>query len=179
MNNREIIENIVTEKAICEYGFGEHEQIPFSDKVVYICQTDCSRYGHCWACPPFVGDIHDCMARTEKYKHFCIFSTVTEVTDSCSLEACMPAKRAHEALTREIRKELQDSGLEDFLVLSTGCSKCEMCAHPDAPCRFPEERLSSMESHGILLVNLLEEMGLSSYYGNDMAVYFSMILFND
>ena len=178
MTNREIIEEIITSYDICEYAFGDYAQIPFSDKVIYICRTDCPRYGHCWACPPAVGDIHDCMERTEHYNRFCIFSTVAEVSDSNNLGACLPAKKAHEALSRRIRKDVQ-AQVPDSLMLSTGCSICDECTYPQEPCRYPRERLSSMESHGIVLVNLIEQMGLCADYGNNAVVYFTMILYND
>lgn len=178
MTNTERIEKIVASHDVCEYTFGDYGQIPFSDKVIHICRSDCPRYGHCWACPPAVGDIHDCMERTSAFKRFCLFSTVAEVSDSNNLAACLPAKKAHEALSRQIRAELRQT-LPEHLMLSTGCSICDTCTYPDGPCRFPEERLSSMESHGIVLVNLIEAMGMCADYGNDMVVYFTMILYND
>jgi predicted metal-binding protein len=178
MTNREKIEEIITEFDICEYSFGKYDQIPFSDKVIYICQSDCPRYDHCWACPPAVGDIHRCMESVGNYNSFCLFSSVWEVSDIYDMDACLAVKKGHEALTRQLRSRVKQS-LEDILVLSTGCTLCDKCTYPDEPCRHPEERLNSMESHGILLVNLLENMGMCSNYGNDMAVYFSMILFND
>ena len=178
MTNREKIEEIITKFDICEYTFGDYSQIPFSDKVIYICQTDCPRYNHCWACPPAVGNIHDCMQRVGHYDRFCLFSTVAEVADIYDMDACLAVKKEHESVTRQIRAQVQ-SRIADILVLSTGCAVCDKCTYPDEPCRHPQLRLNSMESHGILLVNLLENTGMCSNYGNDMAVYFSMILYND
>ncbi|MDO5408898.1 MAG: DUF2284 domain-containing protein [Lachnospiraceae bacterium] len=176
MNTIEKIESIITEYPICEYCFGNTSQIPFSDKVLFICETDCTRYKHCWACPPHAGSIHDNIQKCHTYEHFLLFSTVTEVSDSWNTEVCLEAKKAHEALTRELRVQIEES-VPSIYMLSTGCAICDVCACPEEPCRHPEERLMSTESHGIVLMQLVEEMGLCFNYGSDIAVYFSMVLF--
>ena len=193
MSIRNILENLINDYPICEYCFGTTDQIPFSEKVRYICENECSRCNHCWACPPYVGSVHDNMKKCLQYPHFFLFSTVNPVTDAWNTEECLMAKKDHEAVTRDIRKRLyEETGLpmtapEDadlngkpapFLVLSTGCAICDVCASPDEPCRHPEERLNSMESHGIVIFSLAESMEMCYNYGNDSATYFSMVLYN-
>ena len=39
------IEDTALAFPICEYCFGDTAQLPFSDKVWFICETDCERYG--------------------------------------------------------------------------------------------------------------------------------------
>ena len=104
------------------------------------------------------------------------FSTVTEVENAWDQDACLKVKVSHEEITRKIQTELKKK-LPDFYVLSTGCTACEVCACPAEPCRHPEQRLASMESHGIAILQLVSEMGLNYRFGNDSVVYFSMILF--
>lgn len=177
MNNKEVIESILQKYMICEYCFGKTDQIPFSDKVLFICETDCKRYGHCWACPPNAGSIEENIEKCRSFKDFLLFSTVTEVADAWNLDACTEAKRAHEALTRELRVELENTLEAPIYILSTGCSICDVCACPEEPCRHPKERLMSTESHGIILMQLVEELGMCFNYGGDTAVYFSMVMF--
>ncbi|MDO4522487.1 MAG: DUF2284 domain-containing protein [Eubacteriales bacterium] len=176
LDKREIIEQTILEYPICEYTFGEIEQIPFSDKVWFICETDCKRYGHSWACPPYCGDIHESIRLCKTYQHCLVFSTVTEVSNSWDQEACLKVKHTHEEITRNIHADLSKR-LQNFYVLSTGCTACEQCGCPKEPCRHPESRLPSMESHGIVILQLTDELGLSHSFGNDTIVYFSMILF--
>lgn len=172
----EFLEQLSAEFPICEYAFGTTDQIPFSDKVLFICQTDCKRYGHSWACPPHAGEISENIARCRSYSRFFLFSTVWEVSDAWNTEVCLEAKKAHEALTREFREQLSAQAFS-FYTLSSGCSICDVCACPDEPCRHPEDRLPSMESHGIVIMQLVEEMGLTFSYDGTTAVYFSMILY--
>ncbi len=175
-NKQDIIESILAEYPICEYCFGDTTQIPFSDKVLVICETDCKRYGHCWACPPHAGNIYENMDRCRKFQRFVLFSTVWEVSDAYNLDACAEAQRSHAAMTRELREQVEKE-VSDVYFLSTVCSICDVCACPDEPCRHPEERLQSTESHGIVVMQLAEEMGLCFNYGGTIAVYFSMIFF--
>ncbi len=174
---QKIIEETALEYPICEYCFGDTKQISFSDKVWFICKTDCERYGHSWACPPYCGDIQEKINNSKKYEHFFLFSTVTEVENAWDAKACLKVKSAHEEITRKIQTDLKEK-LADFYVLSTGCTTCEQCACPEKPCRHPEQRLSSMESHGIVILQLVSEMGLCYSFGNNTVVYFSMILFD-
>ena len=170
------IEDTALAFPICEYCFGDTAQLPFSDKVWFICETDCERYGHSWACPPYCGDIQEKIAACKNYRNFFLFSTVTEVENAWDKNACLKAKLVHEEITRKMQIELKEK-LSDFYILSTGCTTCEGCACPDEPCRHPEQRLSSMESHGIVILQLASEMGLSYSFGSDTVVYFSIILF--
>ena len=171
-----IIEEIASQYPMCEYCFGDVADIPFSDRVRHICRTDCSRYGNCWACPPHCGEVEDCIARCREYSRFFLFSTVTEVSDAWNSEECLRVKSAHEELSRALNGELREK-LTRYLMLSTGCTLCPKCACPEEPCRFPEERLSSMESHGIVIIKLAEDMGLTHTFGSDSIVYFSIVLF--
>ncbi len=177
-NTREIVESTILQYPICEYAFGSTDRIPFSDKVWYICETDCERYGKCWACPPHCGTILDNIKKCRQYSHFVLFSTVTETANAWDSAACLRVKKSHEELTQQIAKKLQ-TAVSSFFVLSTGCTTCEVCACPTEPCRHPEERLSSMESHGIVVMQMAEEMELCYQYGSDTIVYFSMIFFNE
>lgn len=173
---KEIVESAALSYPICEYCFGDTARIPFSDKVRYICETDCERYRHSWACPPYCGDIRENIDKCRQYQNFFLFSTVVEVANAWDKEVCLRAKSGHEEISRNLREKLKEK-LEDFYMLSTGCTICEKCACPDEPCRHPKDRLSSMESHGIVIIQLADEMGLCYNYGDDTIVYFSLVLF--
>lgn len=178
MDTKAQIESVLQKYMICEYYFGVVEQIPFSDKVTTVCEIDCKWYGHSWACPPHIGMVAENIRKCRNFKEFLLFSTVAEVSDAWNVEACIGAKREHEALTREFASKLKSVLDVPFYILSTGCEICETCACPDSPCRHPEERLMAVESHGIILLQLAEKVGMSSQYGGKIAVYFSMVFFN-
>ena len=44
----EEVESWIAWYPICEYGFLETSKIIFSERVRYICETECERYGKRW-----------------------------------------------------------------------------------------------------------------------------------
>ena len=185
----EILEKLTEEYPICEYAFGSPEDIIFSDKIFQICQRDCERYGHSWACPPCAGTIEENIQRIRQYDRFMVFSTLEEA-DGWNKKACLAVKRDHEEITRSFRKRLfeelnlplesrDENPTPEVYVLSAGCTICQECTYPDAPCRFPAERLMTLESHGILIMALLDKIGMTYQFDNNTVAYFSMILFHE
>ncbi|KIR01796.1 hypothetical protein P261_00610 [Lachnospiraceae bacterium TWA4] len=178
MNHKELIESYITEFPVCEYAFLETDELIFSPKVRYICENECPRYGHSWACPPVIGTIEECMDRCHKFKHALLFTSVTDVADSFDMQGCLNERRDHEHLSYEVSERMkQDFG--DVLTLTTGCILCQECAYPDGPCRHPEQRFATIESHGILIMKSADELGISYNCGSNMVTYFTLILYND
>lgn len=177
MTYQEIIEEFIYDYPILEFYYLNREELIFSDKVRYICEHECNHYGKSWACPPAIGSVEDCIKECEPYEHVFLFSTVAQVPDNLNFEACLGARKDHEELTLTLREKFRER-FGDVLALSTGCMVCETCAYPEAPCRHPEKRLSTIESHGILIMQTAESMGICYDCGNDCVTYFSLIFFN-
>ncbi|MBR6781391.1 MAG: DUF2284 domain-containing protein, partial [Clostridia bacterium] len=57
------------------------------------------------------------------------------------------------------------------------CDLCEKCTYPDAPCRFPDRALTSVEANGIQVIELAKNIGINYNNGENTVTYFSMILF--
>ncbi|NLM83739.1 MAG: DUF2284 domain-containing protein [Clostridiales bacterium] len=175
---RDTIEAFIYDYPVCEFFYLTPDDLVFSDKVRYICENECARYGKCWACPPAVGPIEKCIERCRSFKHVFLFSTVAEVSDSLNMSACVAAKNRHEEVTLQIRDRFREAFGDDVLALSTGCALCEACAYPDGPCRHPDRRLSTIESHGILLPATAQKVGASYACTSETVVFFSLIFFS-
>ena len=52
--NREQVEARICELPIAQYAWVQIEDIPYSDRIRYACETECPMYGKSWACPPAV-----------------------------------------------------------------------------------------------------------------------------
>lgn len=66
------------------------------------------------------------------------------------------------------------------LCVSGGGEGCQRCAILDGmPCRFPERMHPCVESHGINLLAVLDELGLAFQYGENVVTWFSLLFFND
>ncbi len=178
MKTADTIERTILQFPICEYAFGRTEEIPFSEKVCEICEKDCRRYGKCWTCPPYGKTLEEKIAKCRSYTDFCMFSTISETDSLRGRLLDEKAKQIHEQVSAGIREALENV-LSDFYLLTTGCMLCETCTCPSAPCRFPDKQVFSMESHGILVVDLADEMDLSLDYGEDTIAFFSLLLYSE
>lgn len=174
---QKIIEKFIGDSPICEFCHIALQDLVFSDKVRYVCENACARYNKSWACPPAIDSIDHCMKECEAFRHVFLFTSVAEVPDRLDFSACLEAKRDHERLTLELRQRFEEQ-FGKVLALSTGCMICEECSYPDAPCLYPEERLSAIESHGILIIETAGRLGITLDWGNNIVTYLSLIFFN-
>lgn len=175
--HKAVIGSLIDDFPICEYFYLSPKDLIFSDKVRYICRHDCPRYGRSWACPPAIWPVEQAIGECFSYDCVFLFTTVAEETDTADLTACLKARREHELLTLELKKRFEEQ-FGKVLALSTGCMLCEECAYPDAPCRHPDQRLSAIESHGILVMETASRLGVTLDYGGNTVTYLSLIFFN-
>ena len=174
--NERIIEEFIYNYPVCEFYHIKHSDLVFSEKVRYICEHECDHYNKSWACPPVIGSIKECMRECDDYENVFLFSTVAEVSDPLNLTETLNAKKEHETITRDIVGEFKRR-FNKVMALSTGCMICETCAYPDEPCRHPSDRLSTIESHGILIMQTCAELGVTYDCGNNVVTYFSLIFY--
>ena len=174
---KETIEVFIYDYPVCEFYYLGVNDLIFSDKVRYICEQECSHYNKSWACPPSIKSIETCIKECETFEHVFLLTSVAEVPDCLNFESCLEAKRDHERMTLELRVRFEEH-FGKVLALSTGCMICDDCSYPDAPCRHPEQRLSTIESHGILIMETASRLGVTFDCGNNIVTYFSLIFFN-
>ena len=75
-----------------------------------------------------------------------------------------------------MRKALNDRGVEALAAGAGCCTVCRECTYPDAPCRFPEQKMSSMEALGMLVLEVCKANGLPYFYGENTIAYTSCFL---
>ena len=81
MLNRELLESQLAEYPLFAYGFVDPKTLDFTQRVRYICQTECPMYGKSWACPPGVGSVDHCRGKCLSYENCLLISTIVEVND--------------------------------------------------------------------------------------------------
>lgn len=170
------IEQQLAELPLFQYDWLTTDELVFSDRVRWICQTQCTMYNTTWACPPAVGTLEECKARCLSYPEGLMITSITEVSDIANLEETLATRMPHEELTRQVRDLLRTQA-QDVLALSTeACAICAHCAYPDAPCRHKDRMFPCVESQGILVTDLAEKHGIEFMNGN-IVVWFSLLLF--
>ena len=170
------IERQLTELPLYQYGWITTDELVFSERVRWICQTQCPMYNSTWACPPAVGTVDECKARCLSYPEGLMITTINEVSDIANLQETLATRLPHEEITHTVR-DLLAAQSTDVMALSTeACAICAHCAYPDAPCRHPDRMFPCVESQGILVTDLAEKHGIDFMNGN-LVVWFSLLLF--
>ncbi|HIT33889.1 MAG TPA: DUF2284 domain-containing protein [Candidatus Faecousia intestinigallinarum] len=160
------------------YAHLDPKTLEFSQRIRYICQHDCPMYGKTWACPPGVGNVEECEEKCRRYDNCLMIGTVAEVADIADITASLATRPAHEAITNQVRDLLRELGAQPYVLSTESCAICQRCAYLDGlPCRLPGKMHPCVESHGINLLPVLEEMGIAFQYGENIISWFSLLFY--
>lgn len=180
MMDRSILEAQLAELPLYTYEFLDPEKLEFSQRIRWICENECPMYGQSWACPPAVGSVEECHAQCRRFNRCLMVSTITEVRDIADIDETLSTRPDHEAITNQVGDLLRAQGIEPYILSTEACAECDRCAYLDGqPCRFPQRMHPCVESHGINLLAVLEELGLSFQYGENVVTWFSLLFYND
>ena len=180
MLNRELLESQLAELPLYVYEFIDPAKLEFSDRIRWICEHECPMYGKSWACPPGVGEVTACQQKCLQYANCLMISTITEVQDISDIVETLSTRAGHEAVTNQVRELFREQGVEPYILSTEACEACERCAILDGkPCCRPERMHPCVESHGINLLAVLDDMGLAFQYGENVVTWFSLLFFNE
>ena len=150
------------------------ETVLLKPEVRQMCES-CGRHGKCWSCPPACGTLEECSQQVSKYANGILVQTVGELEDEFDGEGMMETQQLHKERFAALCAALSQT---DALKLGAGCcTLCRDCTYPQAPCRFPEKRISSMEAYGIVVAEVCKANDLPYYYGKNTIAYTSCVLF--
>ena len=174
--NREAIEVQLTELPIVQYQWIDSDELLFTERIRYICETECPMYNTTWACPPAVGSVEECKARCLAYPHALMFTTMVEVRDIANIEECLDTRADHEEVAHAVSDILRTEGLETMTLSTEACHLCKKCAWPHAPCRHPDKMFPCIESHGIMATDIAEKYGID-FIGGNVVTWFSLVFY--
>ena len=178
--DREKLEAGLSELPLYTYHFLTPEELEFSDRIRWICEHECPMFGKTWACPPAVGSVPECQGKCKSYVNCLMISTITEVADISDIDETLATRPAHEQITNEVRDLMRQQGVDPYILSTEACAECDRCAYLDGqPCRYPERMHPCVESHGINVLGLLDDLGLSFQYGENVVTWFSLLFYND
>ena len=171
-------EEFISQYPIYEYRLLDTKDIQMQERVRIICQQECERYGSTWACPPAVGELSECEKRIKRYPHAVFFSSVAEVSDLLNMEEMLSTRREHEELTTQVGAYIKKQGYEIFILSTESCDICDTCAYKEGkPCRHPDYMHPCLESHGVVVNEIVEREQMEYNLGGNIILWFSMILF--
>ena len=172
------LERYLAELPLYVYFYIDPEQLEFSQRIRYICESECPMYGKTWACPPGVGTVEECRGKCLRYRNCLLIGTIVEAEDISDIEATLATRTEHEAVTDLVAEKMRQLGAEPYVLSTEACAICQRCAYLDEqPCRYPDKMHPCVESHGINIIPVLEENGLEFQYGSNMITWYSLLLF--
>ncbi|MDO4542022.1 MAG: DUF2284 domain-containing protein [Bacillota bacterium] len=178
MSYQEKIEDIISDYFICEYHIIETSELYFSEEVRAMCEENVrARLNRSQAYPPIPPTIEAAKEKCLRFKHGILYNTVTEVRDALDISACSEAMAEHENLAYELQGKLKEE-FGEAMALTIDCRRCDDCSCPEDPCHNKDEMMGTIESHGIQIMKTLIDKGICYDYGNKVATYFTLILFN-
>ena len=178
MMDRVKLEQQLAELPLYVYMDIDPNSLEFSERIRWICEHECPMYNKSWACPPAVGTVNYCKAKCRVYKNCLMISTIAEVWDISDIEATLATRPDHEAVTNQVRDLMREQGVEPYVLSTESCAECEQCAWLEGkPCRMPDRMHPCVESHGINILAVIEELGLTFQYGENVVTWFSLLFF--
>ncbi len=180
MLNRELLEQALNELPLLAYGYTDPKALEFTARVRHICQAECPMYNKTWACPPAVGSVEECREKCLSYSNCLVIATVTEVQDIANIAETLATRPGHEAITNQVRDRMAALGIQPYVLSTEACAICERCAWLDGePCRYPEKMHPCVESHGINIVPVMEELGIPFISGENVVTWISLLFFSE
>ena len=173
----------VLEAAAKAAGFQEARHfdpagLTFLPAVRDMCaENRCGSYGKNWSCPPGCGSLEESVQKAAAFDHGVLVQTVATLEDEFDYETMESAAEEHRANFTRFCDLLAREGFPIFPMGIGACTRCESCTYPDAPCRFPEKMIPSMEARGLLVSDVCKLAGAPYYYGKGTLSYTSCVLY--
>ena len=154
------------------------ESLVLMPEVRDMCAADkCHNYGKNWCCPPGCGSLEENAAKIRQYHHGILVQTIGQMEDEFDIETIQLTSTQHRANFSDLIHSLKEEG-HTLLPMGAGsCTICTHCTYPDAPCRFPDKAIVSMEAYGLWVSRVCELSGVPYNNGRNTITYTSCILF--
>jgi predicted metal-binding protein len=171
------LKNLALDKGFDDAGFMDVSKLEFLQEVRDMCAADkCHNYNRSWSCPPAAPTLEAMREKVRGYSGGLLVQTVGQLEDSLDFEGMGEAGQRH----KDNFDRLWDALAADYPALypmgAGGCSKCQSCAYPDAPCRFPDKLAYSMEACGLYVSRVCTDNGMKYNHGKDTICYSSCFL---
>lgn len=154
------------------------DALVFRTQVRDMCAADrCGHYGRTWTCPPGCGTLEEITEKAAQYTWGVILQSTGELEDQFDAETMLETGRLQAERFDAIIPRVREWFADCLPMSAGGCSRCQPCSYPDAPCRFPELASPSMEAYGLVVSDVCKASGIPYYYGPNTITYTSCILF--
>ena len=166
---------LALEMGFSQAGVLDPATIELKEEVRQMCRN-CGAYDTRWSCPPGCGSLEECRERIGAYQQGILVQTTGQLEDPFDGEGMMETEATHKENFTKLYALLRQQHPGMLALGAGGCRLCKTCAYPDAPCRFPEKMVSSMEANGMVVTEVCRANGLQYNYGPNTITYTSCFL---
>ena len=179
MNLQSNIQAMILDCGFTESGIVPKNAIHYYPEIRKICEgNSCRGYAASWACPPAVGTLEECKSRIDSFNSMILFSKKYDLEDSFDFDGMRHGMRDFKKALDALNARLKNLRSEYLLLGNEGCGRCAECTYPDAPCRFPDLLIHSIEGYGLIVNELANEAGVRYSNGTNTVTFFGAILLN-
>jgi len=175
--NTDELVNEAKETGFSQAGELNISALVFMPEVRDMCTVDrCHQFGKNWRCPPGCGSIEEAAERAAQYSYGLLVQTIGKMDDDFDYDTIKATSDKHKKNFSDLVRKLKER-YSDILPMGAGtCDLCEKCTYPDAPCRFPDRSISSMEAYGLWVSKVCELSGVPYYNGKATITFTSCYL---
>lgn len=171
------IERLIETCGFDDFGRCAASCLEVREEVRDMCAAGrCGQYGKSWACPPACGSLQDYQELISQRSHCYVIQTVEKLEDEFDVETMMHAEQVQKARVFQLVDLLAEHGIDALVLTSGTCTVCPECSYPDAPCRFPDKRLVSMEAAGLVVGDVCIACETPYNHGKGTIAYTSCVL---
>ena len=178
MDTKAVIDQLVEQVGFDFVGECTTEGFRTQPEVRNMCAANlCQHYDKSWSCPPACGDIEEYEQRMRAFDQCVVVQSVGQMEDPYDFETVMETAAIQDDKFRDLVKQLQEQDFA-FMPLGAGaCMLCKKCSYPDAPCRFPDKMVVSMEASGLVVNEICTKAGIAYNHGENTISFTGCILF--
>jgi predicted metal-binding protein len=171
------LRSVALDAGFDDAGFLNVPGLEFLQEVRDMCAADkCHNYNRSWSCPPAAPSLDEMRSKVLGYSGGLLVQTVGKLEDSLDFDGMMDAAHRHMGNFDRLWDLLRPEYPNLYPMGAGGCSKCNPCAYPDAPCRFPDKLTYSMEACGLLVSRVCTDNGMKYNHGKDTICYSACFL---
>lgn len=147
------------------------------EMVRSACSADrCRSYAKNWSCPPFCGSLAQCARQLQQYPRGLLLQTVGKLEKTIDTKGYARIEAEHRQRFYGFCDQLRKVYPHALCLGSGVCRVCTCCAWPE-PCRFPEQRICSMEAYGLFVTQVCRDNQCAYHHGERTVTYTACVLF--
>ena len=155
---------------------------PTMDEIMlcrgYCSENTCGNYGISCTCPPKCGTVEHCLEHLRVYEKAMLIRK-RYYLDLSNMEKVEECSNDLETICRNIHVSLCGNGIRNLALTGGPCRYCAECSGVSgSECRFPNLRIGSISTYGIMIDDYLRDNGIESEDVDGAVMLYALIMYD-